>query len=52
MITSFRPPRSLSDIRPHIMAVRNCAPVKLLASIPACVAIVESGRLSSKDLSW
>jgi hypothetical protein len=50
--TIFLPPLSESDIRPHIIAVRNCAPVKLLAIIPACAAMVESGRLSSKDLSW
>jgi hypothetical protein len=49
--TSFLPPFGESDIRPHIIAVRNCAPVKLLANIPACLAIVESGRLSSKDFS-
>lgn len=51
IITSFLPPFSESDNLPHIMAVRNCAPVKLLAISPAWVAITESGRVSSKDLS-
>jgi hypothetical protein len=50
--TIFLPPLSESDIRPHIIAVRNCAAVKLLAIIPAWAAMVESGRLSSNDLSW
>ena len=50
--TIFRPPLSESDIRPHIMAVKNWAAVKLLAMRPAWVAMIESGRLSSKDLSW
>lgn len=49
--TVFLPPHSLSANLPQAMAVTNCAAVKLLCMIPACVAIVDAGKVSSKDFN-
>jgi hypothetical protein len=50
-MTFLRPKRLESAIRPHIMAVRNCAAVKLADKTPAWLAITESGRVGSNHFS-
>ncbi|KUI73034.1 hypothetical protein VM1G_11866 [Cytospora mali] len=52
MMTFLRPKRPESATRPHIMAVRNWAAVKLAWSTPAWLEMTESGSEGSNHFSW
>jgi hypothetical protein len=52
MSTVLRPTFSESAALPHAIAVTNWVTVNAACIIPACAAMVESGREGSKFLSW
>lgn len=50
--TFLRPNRGESARRPHIMAVKNWAAVKLAWRMPDWLAMAEDGRSGRNDWSW
>ncbi len=50
--TVLRPNRRESARRPHIMAVRNWAAVKLACRMPDWLAMTELGKSGRNDRSW